>query len=367
MPPKAGSKIPSLRLHKRTGQAVVTLVNPRGGRRDYYLGRHGSDAAQEAHQQLVARWIAGGREHPNVRVPTPDEIQPGTLQELIHRDCHSTGKQRPRSATQKTLSRSYINATVRRVKQLFKWAESRELVPAATWHRLATVENLKAGRSGARESKGLAAVALPDVQATCTHLNRQVADLVWFCWHTGARMGEAVQLASRHVDMSQEIWLFRPPQHKNAHRGKARTIPVGKAAQNVLRGFVTLQPDRMWFRPCDAVNELHAARSEARETPRWPSHVARNEAKRTAEPRRTAGEAYTTNAVQVAIRRACRAAKVDCWTPHMLRHAALTRIRGELGLEAAAAVGGHWTLDVTEAYTAATKEKLAIEVMRKLG
>ncbi len=33
--------LPKLRLHRRTGQAVVTLTNPRGTRRAYYFGRPG--------------------------------------------------------------------------------------------------------------------------------------------------------------------------------------------------------------------------------------------------------------------------------------------------------------------------------------
>ena len=48
-------------------------------------------------------------------------------------------------------------------------------------------------------------------------------------------------------------------------------------------------------------------------------------------------------------------------------HAALSRIREQRGLEAAAAIGGHWTLDVTQLYTRAAQQKLAVEVMRDLG
>jgi hypothetical protein len=84
MPNIPGSKIPELRLHRPTGQAVVRLVNPRGGRRDYYLGKHGSEDSQRRYQQLVARWIGGNRELPDVRVPVAGEM-PHTLRELTER------------------------------------------------------------------------------------------------------------------------------------------------------------------------------------------------------------------------------------------------------------------------------------------
>ena len=38
---------------------------------------------------------------------------------------------------------------------------------------------------------------------------------------TGARCGEAVQLASRYVDRAKEVWEFKPPKHKGEWRGHA--------------------------------------------------------------------------------------------------------------------------------------------------
>lgn len=425
MPAAPGSKIPDLRHHRPTGQAVVRLVNPRGGRRDYYLGKFGTDESRERYQQIVARWIAGGRELPSVRVPVAGEI-PTTVQQLTERflewartyyrrqDGTPTGevsnleracallnerhgdlnpqeftpnrlrafrdglvnrrfRQRTDAAGQiiegsgKVLCRNYINNVTRRIRQMFKWAESRELVSATCYHRLTSVGSLKAGRSDARESMGLAPVTEEQVKATVPHLSRQVAALVWFCWFTGARMGEAVQLATRYVDMKKEVWLFQPPRHKNAHRGKDRVIPIGKDAQGAILPFLQVVPDRCWFRPCDVMSERNAARMPSLPTKSLNTRIAKNARRRKANPGRAPGEAYTTNAVQIAIRRACESEGISTWTPHMLRHAALSRIREERGLEAAAAIGGHWTLDVTQLYTRAAQQKLAIEVMRQMG
>ena len=50
------SRIPSYRLHKPSGRAVVTLSG-----RDIYLGQHGSPESKERYQREVAEWLANGR------------------------------------------------------------------------------------------------------------------------------------------------------------------------------------------------------------------------------------------------------------------------------------------------------------------
>lgn len=47
--------VPSYRLHKSTGQAVVRLAG-----HDDYLGEHRSQASQEAYRRKVAEWLAAG-------------------------------------------------------------------------------------------------------------------------------------------------------------------------------------------------------------------------------------------------------------------------------------------------------------------
>ncbi len=50
-------------------------------------------------------------------------------------------------------TRSVVNKRIAMLKRLFKWAAAQKLVPVTTYQSVATVENLKAGRSAARESK----------------------------------------------------------------------------------------------------------------------------------------------------------------------------------------------------------------------
>ncbi|MBM3508485.1 MAG: hypothetical protein FJX64_12560 [Alphaproteobacteria bacterium] len=53
------------------------------------------------------------------------------------------------------LTRKTINERVRVVRRAFRFAAREELLPAAAWDSLRTVEGLRRGRGGARESEGV--------------------------------------------------------------------------------------------------------------------------------------------------------------------------------------------------------------------
>jgi len=74
--------------------------------------------------------------------------------------------------------RSLINQRIGRVRRMFKWAASEELIPAATYQALATVTGLQAGRTDARESEPVAPVGEATVDATLPHMTRIVAGMV---------------------------------------------------------------------------------------------------------------------------------------------------------------------------------------------
>src|SRR5262249_51913117 len=57
--------VPSYRLHKQSGQAVVTLPDGLGGRRDVLLGPHGSPQSHTEYARVLAEWVAGGRRLPD--------------------------------------------------------------------------------------------------------------------------------------------------------------------------------------------------------------------------------------------------------------------------------------------------------------
>ena len=46
--------VPRYRLHKPSGQAVVTIRAPGGARRDVYLGKYNSDDSRREYARVVA-------------------------------------------------------------------------------------------------------------------------------------------------------------------------------------------------------------------------------------------------------------------------------------------------------------------------
>ena len=59
MSDRTRKKLPSYRLHKSTGQAIVTLNG-----RTFYLGHHGSTASRRRYGERTAEWLANGRALP---------------------------------------------------------------------------------------------------------------------------------------------------------------------------------------------------------------------------------------------------------------------------------------------------------------
>src|SRR3954447_1664314 len=74
--PNRSPRQPSYRLHRPTGQAVVTL-----GGRDIYLGRHGTPESRAEYDRRVGEWLAGGRRP--VRPTDPDPAGDLTVAELL--------------------------------------------------------------------------------------------------------------------------------------------------------------------------------------------------------------------------------------------------------------------------------------------
>ena len=143
-----------------------------------------------------------------------------------------------------------------------------------------------------------------------------------------------------------------------------------------------------------------AARSARRRTPHYPSHMARNVAKRAKAPKRRLREKYDRGSYGLAIDRACDRAfpppgdlaqrdgethtrwwgrltaaqraeveawrKAHRWHPNQLRHSFATRVRKQHGLEAAQVLLGHARADVTQVY-AERNEALAARLVATLG
>ena len=434
--PRPRNPIPKYRHHKPTGQAVVTLVTSEG-RKDVYLGAYNTARSKAEYSRIIGEIQSAGPaavvqrlastrpsvnevllaflRYATVHYQSSDGKETRELGEYRQCCCLMRGAYGDRRADefgpvslkalrQKMvdggLSRKLINRRVARIRRIFKWAVSEELVPPAVYQALASLQGLQAGRSGARETKPIEPVAESVVNATLPYLNPTVRAMVEVQLFTGMRPGEVCRLRPQALDTSGPVWLYRPATHKNAWRGKSRVIAIGPKAQAILKPFTPAAPVAYFFSPRRAVEQFHASRGLARQTPRYRSHMERNKKNRKTRPKRVPAELYDVNAYGHAIDRACDAAfppppalrqrsdetkaawwkrlteaerdqvkssrRSHRWHPNQLRHSFATKVRREHGLEAAQVALGHAKADVTQVYAERDLD-LALRVAESAG
>ena len=437
---------PSYRLHKPTGLGVVRING-----RDIYLGKHGTPASHEAYARTIAEWEAGcGHlapafgtggvtvaelaaafwQHAEAYYSRPDGTPDGTLEGFrsalrpvarlyANTPADSFGPKALAAVRQEMIRsgwrRKNINRQVGRVKQVFKWGVAQELVRADVHHALDALAGLRKGKSAAKEGEPVKPVPAELVEAVRPFASRQVWALIQLQRLTGARSGELVGLRPVDIDMSDsECWYVRPDQHKTAHHGKTRAIPIGPQGQEVIRPFLPGRPvDAPLFSPKDADRERREERHAGRQTPmnqgNRPDYNGRSRAGEGKE--KEPGDCYTARSFGRAISEACdraspppalaeleavaegfrregmkarearRRAKRERpdlvaavkpwraehrWHPHQLRHNRATEVRAAFGVELARAVLGHSSLAATAIYAEADEAK-AREVAVRMG
>jgi integrase len=396
-------KIPSYRLHKPTGQAVVRLNG-----HDFYLGKHGTPASQEAYHRHIAEWLTTGQ-HRTPDTPDKTESLALTVNQLIlafwrhaeqhyrHADGTPTGELdnlrealRPvrrlygltaahdfgplalravrEEMVRAGLCRNVINDRIKRVRRAFRWAASVELILVSVVQALETVEGLKRGRCAARESEGIRPVDWTLVEATLSELPRPVAAMVQVMRYSNCRAEDVVIMRGCDLRTDGDVWTYRPATHKNAWREEEsevheRVISLGPLAQAVIRPFLTTDLQAYLFSPRDATNEHHARRAEQRRSKRTPSELKRT---RKSRPRMQPGERYTVNTFQQAVRRACRRAGVPAWSVLQVRHTRATEVRERYGVEGAQASLGNARVETAQIYAERSRE-LARRIAREIG
>jgi integrase len=433
--PRKPSPIPSYLFHNQTGRARAVWTEPTGRRRFQILpGAFNSPESRAAfaalllEKQAAPHWVdnpVGGGitlaelllayfEHADRHYRGPDGEPTSEIYEVkvVVRALRELYADKPvdefgplcvKAARQRWVnegrSRTECNRRVGIIKRIFKWAVSEELASPTVYQAVASVAGLQKGRTTARETDPVGPVDDSEVDATLPYLNRHVRGLVEFQRLTGCRPGEACAVRRCDIDTGGPLWLYRPPHHKNAHRGKSRTIVLGPKAQELVKEYFTPVMSDYLFSPIRASEERRAERATWRKSKRPPSQVARD-ADRRALPQRYYRGRYDRNSYGLAIDRACDQAlpppgslarqdgendeawwgrltetereavkawrKEHRWHPNQLRHSFATRVRKQHGLEAAQVLLGHSRADVTQVY-AERDEELAAKVASKIG
>jgi integrase len=300
---------------------------------------------------------------------------------------------------------------VNRLRHVFKWAVENELIPPAVHQGLAAVKGLQVGRSEAKESDPVEAVAEGFVDCVVNHLSPHIGAMVRLQILSGMRSGEVCGIRGCDVETSGKIWVYRPPRHKNAHRGHKRVIHLGPQAQKVLEPFLKPDTQAYLFSPADAERERREKRRAAREADGTPLSCGNRPGSNVAtDPKKSPGLRYDVVAYCKAVYAGCdkafplpddlargrvksatgkertrwetpaewrtrlggRWGEAEKWIadhrfhPHQLRHSAATKLRKEYGLEAARVVLGHKSLAITETYAEIDQGK-ASEIMGRVG
>jgi integrase len=433
------SRVPSYRRHKQSGQAIVTLPDGLGGRRDILLGKHGTKESRVEYARIISEWEVAGH-----RLPASPAAKDLTVNELIlaywkHAEQHyrrpdgtktkelsdirlscrplkelyghtaakdfgplalkalreamiggswMTDKQKVQQGKRGkpiAWSRKLVNQRIGRLRRIFRWAVSEQLLAASLYEALRSVEGLQRGRCLARETESVKPVPAAFVEATLPFLRPPVAAMAKLQLLAGMRPGEVVIMRALDIDMTGKIWLYRPGsdrgphgEHKTAWRGHDRIIAIGPRAQEVIKPFLKPDLQAFLFSPAESMAAFRADQRAARKSKVQPTQVNRKKRK----PKKRPGQRYTVASYGRAIEGACKKADaaahqkdpkipadqvvVPHWHPNQLRHAKATEIRREAGLDAARVVLGHRSPAITEVYAEIDVNKAA-EVMARLG
>lgn len=338
--PRLSTRIPSYRLHRASGQAVVTLDGD-----DIYLGPYGSPESKAEYSRLVGIWQVNGRRMPGNMLADSDAgmtvnelflayweharayyckngqatAEQGSIREAVATLIQFFGdtaanefgplslKTVRNAMIEKNLARSTINGHIGRIKRIFRWGTENELIDARVYHALQAVAGLRRGRSAARETPPVRPVPEKDIQAVLLHVSPQVGAMIQLQYLTGMRSGEVMIMRGCDLETRGQTWKYTPSTHKTEHHGIERVIFLGPQAQKVLGPF--LKPgDAYLFSPQDAEAERNGERRRSRRTHMWKSHQPEWRRQRRLKGRsieRTPGKNYTTDSYRRAIARAC--------------------------------------------------------------
>ena len=152
--------------------------------------------------------------------------------------------------------RGYINKTTNRIRRIFKWGVSKELVPVHVHQALVTLPGLKKGKTKAREADPVLPVDEAIVEATLEHAPEIIKAMVRFQQLTGCRPGEVRTIRPCEVDRTTDdktdsgrpvVWRYRPESHKMEHKGRERVILIGPKAQAILLPYLLRDENEVCF------------------------------------------------------------------------------------------------------------------------
>jgi integrase len=368
MPTKA---IPTYRKHPN-GQAFVKSIAVNDGK-PYYLGRHGSPESRQRYAALldqleagshvarghnssrsiaevVARFLPAAKEH----YTRGDELS-SEYDQVLHalkpliklfgtEPAKEFGPRKlkdiQRAMVLAGLSRKVVNRRINRIRIMWRWASSEELVPPELYHGLLSVRPLTRGQYGVRELPDVGPVDRATVELTLLYTPPAISSMIRLQLACGMRPAEVCSMRWCDINQANDTWLYSPPKHKNAWRDTVRRILITRDVQPILNQYLFMPSTQPIFR-----RRAYRDRPAAAYTPMtyW-------------------------KAIQYAFKRAERkGVAIQRWHPHQLRHTRATEISQLLGEQAAQVFLGHESLSTTGIYVERQLQELLAVADRLAG
>lgn len=378
--------VPAMHRHS-SGQARVVLSG-----KTFYCGRYGSAGASKRYAELIDAWEKNGRQPFD---PTPDVEQLKPLRsvfatwesyldasgryvkagkptsqrgivalavrEFIERfgDVPATRyserhllQHRDDLERRERLSRTGINRKIGVLVAGLRWAYGRGFIARDAWLGTSAIEPLTRAEAGHRDRKRVKrAVSLEEVEKVAACLPRVPAAMLRLQAIMGCRPGEVCGLRWCDIDKTPIVvdgiacWTFNVDGAKAEHHGKETSYAIPPKAQAILDGFPPTSPAAPIFSPAATMAELHDLRRAGRQTAETKQMHDRD-----ASEGRMFSDRYDVPTYRQAIERGIRKAKVAPFTPHEVRHGAITRAAARFGAFAASVFANHSNIATTEGY-----------------
>jgi integrase len=400
--PRPVSLVPTYRRHKSSNQAICSVRLANGKRKDLYLGPWSSALSKAEYSRIVALVGAHGGIYPSAADDL--SVNEALVQYTLHVDSYYLNPNGSQSSTvprikwvlgylsrlfgktpladfgppqlkairnvmiNEGITRKSINKATVIIRMFFRWCVEEQLVVPAVLEVLRAVQPLAPGRSGAVEGKPREPADPAAVEQTLPFLPPAVQAVVRLLRLTGARPSEILALRPCDLEMSRDAWAFSLATHKTSWKGRGRVIHFGPVAQSVLLPWLAgVGTEEFVFSPKRSEELRSRRRSEERKTPRYPSHMLRNDAKRPRGRQMPPSDRYDAVALARAVARACKRAKVPRWSPYQLRHLRAVELRKQYGLETVRAVLGQSAVSMSDHYSRGADDSLAAKAATEIG
>lgn len=415
-------RIPKYRRHKGSNRAVVQCKALFGSKRLYLDGAFNSPESLAHYERIRAEIVA----RLGMRSPTP-KLPVAMVGSLLaefgqHAKEHYSAKERGhyrvvgkmlfadfakchvadfgplklQELREKMIDRgwcrNHVNRQTHRVRRIFKWGTSKEMVPASVYTALMTVEPLRSGKTRAPETEAKRPADWATVERLTPFLLPTVRAMVELQWLTGMRSDELCGMRVVDFDTTRSVWLYEPKEHKTAWRGKRKVVPLGPRCIAILRPY--LANEGFIFSPLATVRQQSEMRKANRKTKQYgasksPKHRRCRErydahsyqrsvnygfvklARSILLPRRPPGISPREWSKQckkpagVALSDWLDSLGISYWHPHQLRHTRATLTRAAYDLEGAQALLGN-AVGATERY-AEKSLALAMRIAEETG